>query len=66
EVANRIGQYAVYFNEPNLINTVYDKYSSITTEQVMQVASKFLVQTGRTVLTTMPGVKSSEPTPSRN
>src|SRR5437764_2674792 len=66
EVANRIGQYAVYFNEPNLINTVYDKYSSITAEQVMQVASKVLVQTERTVLTAMPGVKSSEATASRN
>ena len=66
EIANRIGQYAVYFNEPNLINTVYDKYSSITAEQVKQVASKFLVQTERTVLTAMPGVKSSEATASRN
>ena len=66
EIANRIGQYAVYFNEPNLINTVYDKYSSITAEQVMQVANKYLVQTERTVLTTLPGVKSSEPKASTN
>ena len=66
EVANRIGQYAVYFNDPSLINTGYDKYSSVTAEQVMQVANKYLVQTERTVLTTLPGVKTSESKASMN
>jgi predicted Zn-dependent peptidase len=66
EVANRIGQYAVYFDDPNLINTIYDKYSSITAEQVMQVAGKYMVQTGRTVVTTLPGIKTAASTGSEN
>jgi zinc protease len=66
EVANRIGQYAVYFNDPNLINTVYDKYSSVTAKQVMRVAGKHLVQTERTVLTTLPGIKTAASTGSEN
>jgi len=64
EVANRIGQYAVYFDDPNLINTVYDKYSSVTAEQVMQAAAKYMVQTGRAVVTTLPGIKTSVSTAS--
>jgi zinc protease len=66
EVANSIGQYAVYFDDPNLINTLYDKYSSVTAEQVMQVVAKYLVQTGRTVVTTLPGVKAAASTASAN
>jgi predicted Zn-dependent peptidase len=66
EVANRIGQYAVYFNDPNLINTVNNKYRSITAGQAANAATKYLVPTERTVLTTLPGIKSSEPKASTN
>jgi zinc protease len=66
EIANRIGQYAVYFEDPNLINTVYDQYSSVTAEQVMQVAAKYMVQTGRTVVTTLPGIKAAASTVAAN
>jgi len=54
----------VYFDEPNLINTVYDKYSSVTAEQVMQAAAKYMVQTARAVVTTLPGIKTSVSTAS--
>jgi len=52
--ANSIGQYAVYYGDPNLINTRLDRVSAITKEDVMRVANKYLVQTNRTVVITNP------------
>jgi len=52
--AIRLGQYAVYFNDPDLINTIFGKYSAVTAEQVKQAAEKFLVPDGRTVVLTLP------------
>src|SRR6185295_1235290 len=52
--ANNIGQYAVYYNDPNLINTRLDKVMAVTKEDVMRVANKYLVQTNRTVVITVP------------
>src|SRR5437016_7439971 len=52
--ANSIGQYAVYYNEPNLINTRLDKVAAVTKEDVQRVANKYLVQTNRTVVITVP------------
>jgi predicted Zn-dependent peptidase len=50
--ANTIGQYAVYYNDPNLINTRLDKVNAVTKEDVMRVANKYLKQTNRTVVVT--------------
>jgi predicted Zn-dependent peptidase len=52
--ANTIGQYAVYYDDPNLINTRIDKVMAITKEDVMRVANKYLVPTNRTVVITVP------------
>ncbi|MDX6529801.1 MAG: zinc protease [Blastocatellia bacterium] len=52
--ANSIGQYAVYYGDPNLINTRIDKVNAVTKEDVQRVASKYLVQTNRTVVITVP------------
>ena len=52
--ANMIGQYAVYYGDPNLINTRIDKVSAVTKEDVQRVANKYLVQTNRTVVITVP------------
>lgn len=52
--ANSIGQYAVYYNDPNLINTRIDKVTAVTKEDVQRVANKYLVQTNRTVVITVP------------
>ena len=52
--ANTIGQYAVYYNDPNLINTRIDKVMAVTKEDVMRVANKYLVPTNRTVVITVP------------
>ena len=50
--ANTIGQYAVYYNDPNLINTRLDKVNAVTKEDVMRVANKYLKPTNRTVVVT--------------
>lgn len=52
--ANSIGQYAVYYGDPNLINTRLDKVSAVTKEDVQRVANKYLMPTNRTVVITVP------------
>ena len=52
--AIQIGQYAVFFNDPGLINTIVDKYDAVTAEQVKAAAHKYLVTTERAVVTTLP------------
>jgi predicted Zn-dependent peptidase len=59
--AIRLGQYAVFFNDPDLINTIFDKYSAVTAERVQQAARKYLAATGRTVVITLPARAPSRP-----
>src|SRR2546423_1548834 len=49
-----IGQYTVYYGEPNLINTRIDKVDAVTKEDVQRVANKYLVKNNRTVVITVP------------
>jgi zinc protease len=53
-----LGQYTVYYNEPALINSRLDKVAAVTKEDVQRVANKYLVDTNRTVVITMPQAKS--------
>jgi len=57
-----IGQYTVYYNEPSLINARLDKVSAVTKEDVQRVANKYLVDTNRTVVITMPKAKAKAAT----
>jgi predicted Zn-dependent peptidase len=57
-----IGQYTVYYNEPNLINGRLDKVAAVTKEDVQRVANKYLLDTNRTVVITMPKAKSKPAT----
>ena len=52
--ANAIGRDAVYFNDPNLINTVVDKEDAVTLDQLNAAAKKYLVRDQRTVVTSLP------------
>ena len=52
--AMRIGQYAVYFGDPNLINTVVDKFNAVTADQVKEAARKYLVPEQLSVVTDLP------------
>ena len=63
--AVRLGQYTVYFNDPDLINTVYEKFAAVTADQVKAAANKYLVPTERAVVITMPPAKpQAQPAPS--
>jgi zinc protease len=53
-----IGQYTVYYNEPGLINNRLDKVAAVTKEDVQRVANKYLVDTNRTVVITIPKAKA--------
>ena len=57
--ATRIGQYTVYYNDPNLINTRLDKVAAVTKEDVQRVANQYLNQTNRTVIVTVPKAKGA-------
>jgi zinc protease len=52
--AIRLGQYAVYFNDPDLINTIIARYNAVTPEEVKNVARKYFVTSDRAVVTTLP------------
>jgi predicted Zn-dependent peptidase len=49
-----IGSYTVYFDDPNLINTIVDKEQAVTQEEVNEVAKKYLVRDQRAVVITYP------------
>ena len=52
--ARTIGSYAVYFHDPDLVNTILAKYSEVTPDDIQRVAHKYLEPTGRTVVLTNP------------
>jgi zinc protease len=53
-VAMRLGLYAVYYNEPNLVNSQFQKVAAVTKADVQRVAVKYLKATNRTVAQTIP------------
>jgi zinc protease len=52
--ANAFGHYAVYYNDPQLINSVQQKYSQVSKIDLQRVARTYLKETQRTVVTTVP------------
>ena len=52
--AIRIGEYAVMFNDPNLVNTIFDKYNAVTAEQVKDAADKYLIAREQAVVIDLP------------
>jgi len=57
-----MGQYTVYYNEPALINSRLDKVAAVTIADVQRVANKYLTDTNRTVVITMPKAKAKPAT----
>jgi predicted Zn-dependent peptidase len=55
--AMQIGQYAVYFGDPDLINTVVDKFDAVTADQVKEAARKYLVPEQLAVVTDLPAAQ---------
>src|ERR1700723_258719 len=54
-----IGDYTVYFNDPNLINTIQEKRNAITVDQVNAVIKTYLVPDQRTVVITYPAADAN-------
>lgn len=52
--ANALGHFAVYYNDPSLINQVWKNYQKITAADLQRVAQKYFHDSNRTVLTTLP------------
>jgi zinc protease len=49
-----LGQYALFYNDPNLINTRADRLSKVTAADIQRVARQYLVQQNRNVIITNP------------
>jgi zinc protease len=61
--ANALAHYAVYYNEPNLINTVLEKIEHVTKTDVQRVARTYLTAPNRSVVTTLPKSRAASAKP---
>jgi zinc protease len=52
--ARALGENAVFYNDPNVINTSSEKINSVTKDQIQKVARTYLTETNRTVVITVP------------
>ena len=57
--ANSLGHYAVYYDNPNLINTVWQKYQNVEKGDLQRVAKEYFNEGNRTVVITMPKSKAA-------
>ena len=55
-----LGQFAVYYGEPSLINEIEDKFARVTKDDIQRVARTYFKDTNRTVITTIPKPKAPE------
>jgi zinc protease len=54
-----LSRYAVFYNDPGVINTRYDRIASVTKADVQRVAKQYLVPENRTVVITTPPNKGA-------
>jgi predicted Zn-dependent peptidase len=52
--AIQLGEYALYYDNPNLVNTRADNYKKITAADVQRVAKEYLTKENRSVVITTP------------
>jgi zinc protease len=52
--AVQLGEYAMFYNNPNLINTRTDQILKVTAADVQRVAKKYLTKENRSVIITVP------------
>ncbi len=52
--AVRLSEYAVFYDDPNLLNTQFQKFDAVTKADVQRVAQKYLKPSNRTVAITTP------------
>jgi predicted Zn-dependent peptidase len=58
--AIRLSEYAVFYNDPSLINTQFQKFAAVTKDDVQRLAQKYLKPTNRTVALTTPAKQQSQ------
>jgi predicted Zn-dependent peptidase len=56
--ATLLSTYAVYYGDPNLINTRLERFTSVSKPDVQRVASKYLQPSNRTVMIVTPAPKA--------
>ena len=54
-----LGEYAVFYNEPELVNTIDRKFGAVTAKDIQRVAREYLAPARLTLITTRP--KSAAP-----
>jgi len=52
--ANSLGHFAVYYNDPGLINKIWQRYEQVTKADMQRAAQKYFTDANRTVVTTLP------------
>jgi predicted Zn-dependent peptidase len=52
--AIQLGEYALFYDNPNLVNTRAQNYQKVTAADVQRVAKKYLTKENRSVVITMP------------
>jgi predicted Zn-dependent peptidase len=60
-----LGRYALFWDDPNLINTYADRIAAVKAPEIQRVARQYLVDTNRTVVITMPKATASSETGGR-
>ena len=58
--ANGLGHFAVYYNDPELINSVWQNYDRVSLADLQRVARTYFRETGRTVVTTIPTARTAK------
>jgi len=56
--AQALGEASVFYSDPNVVNTGNDKLMSVTKDQIQKAARTYLIESNRTVLTTIPKPKA--------
>ena len=58
--ANALGHFAVYYNQPELINSIWGRYERVTPTDLQRVARTYFKEEHRTVVTTLPKTAAAE------
>jgi len=61
--AIQLNEDAVFFNDPNLINTVEQKFAAVTRPDLLRVANQYFDDGNRSVITTLPKRKPAAAAP---
>ena len=58
--ANALSHFAVFYNDPGLINSIWSRYERITKADLQRVAQTYFRESNRTVVTTLPKPAAGE------